>query len=263
MSYGKFCHQGPAKVFTLGKTNVYAGSMQEMHGDFDWKFMLRVMDGGREYPTLVNLNPEAKKLFPKAIVDQANPAIMDIEWGDFDAPILTREWWMLLNDTIRGWKTAGNMAVHCVGGHGRTGTVLSILAGLNNLHKAENYIDPVAFVRAKYCTSVVESSAQIEYIESILQYPIMSKGSFAMGFGAQKTFDQKYPEYANIVGTTVPAIGKPSNGSNLVYAGETVYREREDGFLEEVGPDDGSYYGPNHSAISSASILIPADQVQE
>lgn len=263
-SNGKWCHQGPVHVMTIGKTRIYAGSFQELRGDFDWKFMLRLMDEGKEYPSFVSINEKAKPLIPKALIDIANPPTMDIQWSDFSSPTLTKEWWELLNKTILGWKTAGNMVIHCVGGHGRTGTALSILAGLNMFHKKDNFIDPVAFVREKYCHDVVESSEQIRYIEEITGLPIASKGSFVLGYGGSY-FDKKYPGL-NIKSTTTEAkitsdtsvFKTKENGSRIVYAGNTVYRELEDGSLKEVGPDDGSYYGPHHK-----SVLIPEDQVQK
>lgn len=267
---GKWCHQGPVRVMTIGKTGIYAGSYQELRGDFDWKFMLRLMDEGKEYPTLVNLNNKAKNLVPKELVNLANPPIMDVSWSDFGSPLLTKEWWSLLNTTIKDWKTPGNMVIHCVGGHGRTGTALSILAGLNGFHKAEGFIDPVAFVRAKYCHDVVESSEQITYVEEITGIPIKSKGSFVLGYGQTARFNNKYPSFgtstSEVVAEKITAqssVFQNNNGSKTIYAGNTVYKENEDGSLEEIGPDDGSYYGPNHKALSSPSILIPEDQVQE
>ena len=64
------------------------------------------------------------------------------------------------------------MAVCCVGGTGRTGTVLAILAGLtsqlgfNEDVQAVN-TDPVDWMRQHYYDDAVESEEQIWYVEDI------------------------------------------------------------------------------------------------
>jgi len=55
------------------------------------------------------------------------------------------------------------VAIFCLGGHGRTGYLASIILGLME------YKDPIKFIRDNYCISAVESLSQIEQIGEILE----------------------------------------------------------------------------------------------
>lgn len=58
----------------------------------------------------------------------------------------------------------GNMLVSCIGGHGRTGTVLSIWAGLHDIEK------PVEYVKKIYCKEAVETVSQEMFVNIYLRY---------------------------------------------------------------------------------------------
>lgn len=58
----------------------------------------------------------------------------------------------------------GNMLVSCIGGHGRTGTVLSIWAGLHDIEK------PIEYVRKIYCKKAVETVSQEMFVNIYLKY---------------------------------------------------------------------------------------------
>ena len=49
--------------------------------------------------------------------------------------------------------------IGCIGGHGRTGTVLAALVAI-----MENRTDAISYVRKHYCTKAVESEKQIEFL---------------------------------------------------------------------------------------------------
>jgi len=83
-----------------------------------------------------------------------------IDWDDQGAPDLPRAFWIELVNSLR--KERRDIVVACVGGHGRTGTALSILCNLILKEK-----DPITFIRKHYCEEAVESQRQINYIEEI------------------------------------------------------------------------------------------------
>src|ERR1019366_4506157 len=56
-------------------------------------------------------------------------------------------------------KPDGIVRVSCVGGHGRTGTVLAILYG-----RATKSLTPIEDIRAAYCEKAVESFEQKKYV---------------------------------------------------------------------------------------------------
>lgn len=61
----------------------------------------------------------------------------------------------LKNQITRGKK----VFIGCIGGHGRTGTVLSALVS-EFMHKE----DAITYVRENYCSKAVETSSQIEFL---------------------------------------------------------------------------------------------------
>ncbi len=69
-----------------------------------------------------------------------------------------------LNEKLKEFVSAENMLVSCMGGHGRTGTVLSIWAGL---HDIEN---PIQYVRKIYCEEAVETVSQEMFVNLYLKY---------------------------------------------------------------------------------------------
>jgi hypothetical protein len=63
--------------------------------------------------------------------------------------------------------------VHCIGGHGRTGMILSILIG-----KLTKYPDPVEWVRKNYCKKAVESLVQHNLIWELTGKSKPNKGDY-------------------------------------------------------------------------------------
>lgn len=163
--YNTACHVGPINVMTLNKSIIYAGSMAEFRDKWDYDLIIRFKDDYSNFdnPDPVDYNSEAANLLPNEVLRPRVPPILEVTWADFDTPHLDAEWWAALFDfLISDDRPEGfAVAIHCVGGHGRTGTALAILAALGG----EN--DPVEFIRRMYCPSAVESSAQIEYIENM------------------------------------------------------------------------------------------------
>lgn len=53
----------------------------------------------------------------------------------------------------------------CLGGHGRTGYVASVVLG------KLGYEDPIGYLRSNYCRCAVESVAQIQHIAKVLEKP--------------------------------------------------------------------------------------------
>jgi len=87
---------------------------------------------------------------------------LSIDWPDRDVPELSLKFWKNLLHDLEAFN--GKMLVHCFGGHGRTGTALSILAKLGGMCGSE---DPVKWVRRNYCMEAVESRSQIKYINGL------------------------------------------------------------------------------------------------
>jgi len=104
-------------------------------------------------------------------------AMIKIDWSDGGAPNLPEKFWTDLVALLREEKR--RVVVSCVGGHGRTGTVLSILSVFMGAVKKSE--DPVAFVRKKYCEEAVETKSQCDYIEKITGCKVGEKPSHYYG----------------------------------------------------------------------------------
>src|SRR3990172_128587 len=92
-----------------------------------------------------------------------------VDWPDMGIPLLDKEFWLaLLSDLEQLAANVKNKPLNvvacCQGGHGRTGSALSVIAGLYKL--ADN---PVEFVRKKYCDKAVETTGQVNYVKDITE----------------------------------------------------------------------------------------------
>jgi hypothetical protein len=157
-------HNKATKVLTIERegenTEIYAGSYNHIAKTFyryDWLICLN----GSPIRNPITFSQEAKDRicpteYPKLI--RESPPRMSIDWPDYGIPALGKVIWDEIYQLIQ--RTPGKIAVYCEGGHGRTGTFLSIIA-----HRF-GYREPVKHIRQVYCRKAVESLAQINYIKS-------------------------------------------------------------------------------------------------
>jgi hypothetical protein len=85
--------------------------------------------------------------------------VIRIDWPDFGIPRLDRDFWIRLTEALLDFKK--DVLVACYSGHGRTGTCLSIIAGILGIK------DPVELVRKALCSKCVETPRQMDYIARI------------------------------------------------------------------------------------------------
>lgn len=84
-----------------------------------------------------------------------------IDWPDFGLPT---DWEVAARCIIDAYKKAENnlwVEVGCIGGHGRTGTVLACMAVLSGMQ----HEDAVDYIRHAYCSQAIESDEQEWYVE--------------------------------------------------------------------------------------------------
>lgn len=82
-----------------------------------------------------------------------------LEWEDYGVPNYPMELWEIIFDKINRDKS--NVLCVCQGGHGRTGTMLSIL---NCVMNGKHPIKSVLQIRKDYSPRAVETDAQVEYV---------------------------------------------------------------------------------------------------
>ena len=103
---------------------------------------------------------------------------ISVNWSDGEVPPMSKDFITSLANFVR---EGNNILVHCVGGHGRTGTLLMCLL------LREGYTGDVLFwLRKNYCKKAVETKRQIEYLQSAYQLKTKqtpSQTSYVMGTG--------------------------------------------------------------------------------
>jgi hypothetical protein len=159
----KDCHKGPVKVYTIGKCNIWAAREADVHlsGYPDWT--LRIICCGSAPQPVAVASSEAKALLGDAGDSGSFTPWVHIDWPDYGVPKLSKYYWEPLAEALA--KLEGDVCINCVGGHGRTGTAISILASLHNVVPEDDC--PIGWLRKRYCAEVVESDVQVKYIEKM------------------------------------------------------------------------------------------------
>lgn len=167
--FAKECHTGPLDVMEIGNAVVWAGKWVDMDDDLTWTLRIRLNDmwRGLNSAPLVAADEDAQQLlsaYPELFAIKYPPTI-SLDWPDYGVPPMDKEWWQSLADAIAALPPDSHVAVYCQGGHGRTGTALSILASLSGVVPKGG--DPIDWVRRNYCGEAVESWSQVEYVQKI------------------------------------------------------------------------------------------------
>jgi len=89
--------------------------------------------------------------------------VVRLDWPDRQAPPVPASWWTSLLKTLDA--SYSRVVCACIGGHGRTGTMLAalLLAGCNELTPE----DAVALVKEIHCDKAVEASSQFRYLATL------------------------------------------------------------------------------------------------
>jgi hypothetical protein len=185
----KQCSHPQQAIMKIGKAWIWAGPARQMEGTTEWDFRIRLTDNIFAWPNsaIVRGNEAACKILPDYITKYDTPPTLDVVWDDFSQPEMERQWWIELVEHLRLFE--GNVAIYCYGGHGRTGTTLSILAALGDVTSG----DPVAWVRKNYCDKAVESQAQIRYIKYVTQRRFNSSvAMYSSAYGGLGMYGEAY-----------------------------------------------------------------------
>jgi hypothetical protein len=164
-------HKGVQYVMTIGnKCHIFAGGVAEVAREmYEVQPKLLMCVGGpgvyaRIPDPVAGYVGTARRLLKNA--SAATPwepdAALVVDWPDGKEPPVDMIWWRALVKDLE--QIDGNVIVFCHGGHGRTGTALTILAALT---KQTGSADPVLWVREHYCAEAVETSSQTVYLNGV------------------------------------------------------------------------------------------------
>ena len=172
-------HEGATLVLTIGETEIWAGSREEIGREFMFDYLLSAL-GTYTKGTPVKVLYDPDKTVPEALVALKGCPVIVVDWPDGSSAPLPRTWWFDLVEWICHLpkKEDGGgqkIGVFCQGGHGRTGTILAILVWLAGIVQEKE--DPVEWVRENYCCKAVETADQIEYIEYVIGHEVWAEPS--------------------------------------------------------------------------------------
>ena len=160
----KNCHNEGRHILTMGKMKLHASSNK--HDYSRYVLAINLTGYTSNYYDVPTGEFGAKELLPTFLKPWKGPEYVEvpqliIPWKDGGVPKFTKDQWMdLLSDL---GKLHGRVLVHCIGGHGRTGTALAIMLGLSGALKK----DPIAWLRKNYCEKAVETKEQVEHVQSM------------------------------------------------------------------------------------------------
>lgn len=174
------CHSGAVPVFEIGNSTIWGARVIDIDSLNDWHLLVPLMHGYEQRLPHANVstNQRARELLSAETTTPYMPGILALDWEDMGTPFVELEWWQSLSDDLE--KQDFDVLFFCQGGHGRTGTALSILAYVSGT--VPDDMSPVDWVRKNYCHSAVESYAQLNYIQRITGYPIVEEPSFEWSY---------------------------------------------------------------------------------
>lgn len=171
-NYKPNCHSGMYRVGAIHGMTLWAGrraAVDPWRGPIygahkNYAAVISLLGSNTGFKPPVQANQAARQLFGDDVLGCGDVPLVYIDWPDFGAmDELDREWWIRFAAKLA--TVQGDVGIFCEGGHGRTGTAVSILAVLYGWVPAAAC--PVEWLRGKYCKEVVESAEQIKYIETI------------------------------------------------------------------------------------------------
>lgn len=169
------CHTGNVLVFTTPDgISVYGGGSSRQGGWWKMSPLPDLAMGPKEIVKKGNKTNTPHGWKCENEVDASIP-ILAIDWPDMSIPAdIGKTFWNTLVEDIRE-KNILSISCQCMGGHGRTGVQLSILAHLllpPEQHEWKDTHELVMWVRGRMCENEVEGKSQQEYISYVCNLPM-------------------------------------------------------------------------------------------
>ncbi len=170
----KDSHSGNPVVFEAQGIKVHAGGTNRSGG---WHVMSPMPDVAMG-PLGVMRSARTRDVMPQGwscsdkVESGQVPVLFEIEWPDYNVPSnLGREWWLAFVEDVKS-KGVKSISTQCMGGHGRTGVQLCILAHMLGAVKQPDAGSLIRWVRERYCEHAVEAPCQQDYIAEMCQIPV-------------------------------------------------------------------------------------------
>ena len=161
----KKCHDYKKPVFVVDNLYIYGGAEREIKYE-EYDAVIRLLES----------KPSITEIFGTGIFKDleniltTKTSILHLPIRDMSAPNYGVGLWIglveLLKQAAKKQEKPFKVAIHCMGGHGRTGLVLAII-GLILGELPHDPKEAIIELRKRYCHKAVESEEQLSYIFSI------------------------------------------------------------------------------------------------
>ena len=165
------CNHKQKSIFKIGKSPIIAGTYYEYEdyvgSDLDKLGMTLCASKSHIYeitPITVLKGFADSCLHRHEEIDYPGDHYVLLDIPDGGHPLYSKAFWTDLITYIKTHVGKKSTYVHCMGGHGRTGLILSILAYMSGATKQ----NPIEWIRKQYCEKAVETESQINYINWVL-----------------------------------------------------------------------------------------------
>ena len=236
------CHTGNKLVFTANDIAVFGGGSMRGYDPYAVDVWLNLSNA-----TLRS----HKWAFPQTWQSEdpiTPPMIIDMRMEDGDAPnaSVTAGWWaglwsdLIAERTTRGLDRPLRVLVSCMGGHGRTGTILAALAEVAGVTPTET--DPITWIRSVYCKEAIETTEQVGYLEATFGFkmstPIASKPVLYPGRQFLSTFADAEDSSDDVPQSASLTFGKEVYGAitkDITYDASILMSDLSPGSTDKWG----------------------------
>lgn len=191
------CRHKPTKKFGDGPLWLFPCSKQHVYNSvhtFDlWIQLDPTKISTKREKLVVTPEDQLPEGFPSSLLwgpkPPSLPPTIELDWPDMGLLDADLDWWdefsEWLHETAEKHQTSTgkplSVLVNCIGGHGRTGTLLAVMLWYMARYEGGTLPShPIDYVREHYCPAAIETASQERYIELITglewDFPTPKKG---------------------------------------------------------------------------------------
>ena len=153
------CHEGNVLLFEKDGVSIYGGGSSRGAKPYETDIIIDLADkmSGRGWVSSIPDGWAIKSLF-------ANPIVLSFKITDMYAPTeIPMKFWTTLWEDLKK-QAPCDVLVMCMGGHGRTGTVLASLLMASGFKSNKDAEHPIQWMWDNYCSNAIETDVQMKYV---------------------------------------------------------------------------------------------------
>lgn len=151
------CQHNPAHMLDLDGVAILVADLYGASRAADGSVVLNCTGDARR--TFIELPPSMRTL--AAHLPQPRVTEITLPWPDGGIPPVLASFWRALIEQCAA--TGAPLVIHCIGGHGRTGTALAAILIAYSIPAG----DAIEWVRKNHCDRAIETKAQEYYLADL------------------------------------------------------------------------------------------------